>query len=297
MAPLFRLASVAQLGVSSITLTLIFVFYCLCLSLPRGTNADCYNNGNFTANSTYAENRRRLLSSLPSNVSANGGFFSGSLGTGPDTVYALSYCSGDLPAQNWTSAVNSTVVQLMQSCPYQKQAAAFRFDTPCSVRYSDSPIYGILDTSSTLLLYNTGDIGLSQDTFYPIWKNHLDSLAAKASKGSSSSKLKFATGEANLPDFRTIYARLQCSPDLSASDCNECLVGSREKYWNCCRGKAGGVVAQPSCFLRWDLYYFYQYSPIPPPPSPVQPPPPTPSPLALSPPVSTNNPTTVHKGT
>ncbi|PKI67035.1 hypothetical protein CRG98_012573 [Punica granatum] len=101
--------------------------------------------------SNYAENCRRLLCSLPSNVTANGGFFSGSLGTSLDTVYALSFCiGGDLPAQNSTASANSTSMGLMESCPYQKQGAAFEGDFSIA-RYSYNPIYGILNKSIDMM--------------------------------------------------------------------------------------------------------------------------------------------------
>ncbi|XP_031392619.1 putative cysteine-rich receptor-like protein kinase 35 isoform X3 [Punica granatum] len=287
----FSSALVAQLRTSSIILLFLLFYY---LAIPTQINAHCYNNGNFTANSTYAGNRRLLLSSLPFKVEANGGFFSGSLGTSPDTVFALSFCRGDLPAQNLTAFANSTSMGLMESCPSQKQGAAFE-DGFCNVRYSDSPIYGILDMSIPLMVYNTMDLGMSWDSFNQTWWNHLESLAVTASKGST--RLKFATGEASLPDSRTIYALLQCSPDLSESDCLRCLIHSIGDYQNCCRGKSGGGVVWPSCYLRWDLYYFYMYSPAPPPPSPPPPaspppPPPSPPPPPLGAPLPTSTNTT-----
>ncbi|XP_031392625.1 putative cysteine-rich receptor-like protein kinase 35 isoform X2 [Punica granatum] len=287
-APLLRFFSalVAQLHTSSI-IVLFLLFYCL--AIPAQIIAYCYDNGNFTANSTYAENRRILLSSLPSKVKANGGFFSGSLGTSHDTVYALSFCTGDLPSQNLTASANFTSMELMESCPSQKQGAAFE-DGPCIVRYSDGPIYGILDMSITHMFYNTMDLGMSWESFNQTWWNHLESLAVKASKGST--RLKFATGEASLPDSRTIYALLQCSPDLSESDCLRCLIHSIGDYQNCCLGKSGGGVRWPSCNLRWDLYYFYMYSPAPPPPSP--PPPASPPPLSPPPPPGAPLPTSTN---
>ncbi|PKI67041.1 hypothetical protein CRG98_012579 [Punica granatum] len=261
----FFLALVAQFGTSSITL-LFLLFYCP--AIPTQVNAFCYDNGNFTANSSYAENRRLLLSTLHSK--ANDGFFSGSIGTSPDTVYALSFCRGDLPAQNWKGVMNSTAIKLMVSCPYQKQGISYE-DSCCIVRYSDRPIDGILDMSINEIAYNTRNLSLSWDRFNQTWRNHMESLAVNASKGS---RRKFATGEATVPGLNTTYALLQCSPDLSESDCLRCLINSTSDYQNCCQGKSGGVVIRmPSCFLRWDLYNFYVSSQATA-PTPSLPPPP-----------------------
>ncbi|PKI67029.1 putative cysteine-rich receptor-like protein kinase 34 [Punica granatum] len=220
---------------------------------------DCNNNGNFTANSNYAENRRLLLNSLPSNVTAEDGFSSGSLGTSPDTVYALSFCSGgDLPAQNLTASVNSTSMGLRESCPYQKQGAAFEGDF-CISRYSNSPTYEILNISIDMMVCDMMDLDMSWDSFNKTWWNHMECLTMRASKGST--RLKFATGEASLPlTPHTIYPFLQCNLNLSESDCLRCLIHSISDYQNWCRDNSGRVVRWSSCYLRWDLYYFYVYS-------------------------------------
>ncbi|PKI67031.1 hypothetical protein CRG98_012569 [Punica granatum] len=189
----FSSALVAQLRTSSIIL-LFALFYCL--AILAQINAHCYNNGNFMANKTYAENCCLLLSALPSKVKANGGFFYGSLGTSPDIVYALIFCRGDLPTQNLTASANSTSMGLMESCPSQKQGAAFESDF-CIVCNSDSPIYGILNMNINMMAYNTRDLGISWDSFNQTWWNYMESLASRASKGST--RLKFATGEASLP--------------------------------------------------------------------------------------------------
>ncbi|KAI6697956.1 hypothetical protein NL676_018075, partial [Syzygium grande] len=89
-----------------------------------------------------------------------------------------------------------------------------------------------------------------------IWWNLALGLVNEAADGSS--KLKFATGQANSLDNRsTIYSLLQCSPDLSPSDCRNCLYEAIDDYDKCCRGRQGGGVNKPSCIMRWDLYPFF----------------------------------------
>ncbi|PKI67045.1 hypothetical protein CRG98_012583 [Punica granatum] len=203
----FFSASVRRLLCTS-SISLLFLLF-NCLAIPTRINAYCYNDRNFTAHSTYAKNRRHLLSSLHSNVTADGGFFSGSLGTGPNTVYALSFCRGDLAAQNRRAIVNSTAIKLMESCPYQKQGIRYE-DSCCIVRYSDRPINGILDMSINEMAYNTRNLSLSWDDFNQTWWNHMENLTAEASKGSellprkvgrnytSFAKLLFAVGSVQL---------------------------------------------------------------------------------------------------
>lgn len=53
---------------------------------------ECGKTGSFVPHGRYDTNRGLLLSSLPSNVSARGGFYNTSIGQGPDRVYALGMC-------------------------------------------------------------------------------------------------------------------------------------------------------------------------------------------------------------
>lgn len=88
----------------------------------------------------------------------------------------------------------------------------------------------------------------------------------EASAGSS--RLKFATNEADLPRwFQTIYALMQCTPDLDQSTCFECLRQRAARYLDCCHGYQGGVSNSPNCMFRWDLYPFYKKLSVTPPPA------------------------------
>ncbi|KAF7852388.1 hypothetical protein BT93_L0935 [Corymbia citriodora subsp. variegata] len=238
----------------------------------------CYNTtGNFTSSSPYAKNREAVLSSLSPNVAALDGFYATSKGESPNMVYAITYCRGDTSADICGSCVSSAVQDLVVKCPNQKAAYSWGTgDPPCFIRYSDTPIYGILQTYPTRRLYNVGNITMDQDQFDSIWRNLTQRLVPEAANGSS--KRKFATGQTELPDNKTIYSLTQCSPDLSPNDCASCLSEAIDDYDKCCRGKQGGVVYKPSCIFRWDLYPFLESNPSPP-PSSLTPPamPPAPS--------------------
>lgn len=74
----------------------------------------------------------------------------------------------------------------------------------------------------------------------------------------------------------TLYASVQCVPDLSSEDCLSCLQQSiKEFYLN----KVGGRVLVPSCNSRYELYPFYELDgtllppPVSAPPLPVVKPP------------------------
>ncbi|KAL1096816.1 hypothetical protein V6Z11_D06G249400 [Gossypium hirsutum] len=50
---------------------------------------------------------------------------------------------------------------------------------------------------------------------------------------------------------------MQCTPDLSESNCLTCLRTLIRRYTACCRTYQGGYVETPSCRMRWDLYTFF----------------------------------------
>ncbi|XP_038690315.1 putative cysteine-rich receptor-like protein kinase 30 [Tripterygium wilfordii] len=84
----------------------------------------------------------------------------------------------------------------------------------------------------------------------------MDDITTRASMGSDT--LKYATGERNVSNNETIYAWMQCTPDMSHSDCAYCLRDTVSYFLSCCHGKQGFYILTPSCMFRWDLYPFYK---------------------------------------
>ncbi|GAV89239.1 Pkinase domain-containing protein/Stress-antifung domain-containing protein [Cephalotus follicularis] len=244
------------------------------ISISITTAQQCGNSGNFTNNSTFAENRNLILSSLASRiVTAKGGFYNNAtIGQDPNKVSALAICRGDSTPTNCSVCVNSTSEQLISDCPVQNDAFSWGGGL-CMVRYAIRPFFGVLDLEPVDAGYNTADMSWSSGNFYEIWSSLMARVVVKASMGNSS--LKYATGQANLTYLGTIYALMQCTPDLSESDCKYCLEQNVNHFENCCQGQQGGYVLRPSCLLRWDMYPFYTPmsdteapSPLPPPSQP-----------------------------
>nr|XP_016499721.1 PREDICTED: putative receptor-like protein kinase At4g00960 isoform X2 [Nicotiana tabacum] len=107
----------------------------------------------------------------------------------------------------------------------------------------------------------------------------LESLQSKASAGG---KRKFARNSTRGPDFQTIHALVQCTADLSAEECFNCLRTGYESLPSCpCYGKRAATVLMPSCNFIFQVNPFSNKLPTEAPP-PLWPPPP--SPLWQSPP-------------
>ncbi|KAK4857455.1 hypothetical protein QYF36_000903 [Acer negundo] len=237
------------------------------------------DDGNFTTNSTYAKNRNLILASLVSNVAVNGGFYNTTIGQDPDKVYGLAVCRGDSTSELCNKCVNTTIQHIIDNCQNQKEVLSWGSShPPCIIRYADHSISGKLELSPEDAGYNVNNVTSNLTEFNEVWESLMDRVVRKASMGSS--RLKFGTEEANLTLFQKIYALMQCTPDISQSDCDYCLRQNVGRFQSCCGGKQGGYVRRPSCIFRWDLYPFYATtaavapspSSIPPPPPPSSPP-------------------------
>ncbi|KAH7838312.1 hypothetical protein Vadar_024871 [Vaccinium darrowii] len=100
----------------------------------------------------------------------------------------------------------------------------------------------------------------------------MDDVAARVS--SDDSGKKFATADVNYTPLQHLYVLAQCTPDLSDSDCNNCLQNGISNFSSCCHASLGARVLFPSCYVHYEVYPFYNASvgAAPPPSSPVLPP-------------------------
>ncbi|PRQ28562.1 putative protein kinase RLK-Pelle-DLSV family [Rosa chinensis] len=240
----------------------------------------CINErGNYTANSTYHENLKTLLSSLPSSTGNGYGFYNSSYGSGEsskDKVYAIGLCRGDVQLNDCRSCLNDSIHALPEICPNQKEALGW-YDY-CMLRYSNRSIYGMTETMPAFYLWNVQNVSASSlDGFNQELRKLLESLKSEAATGGS--LRKFAIGNASSPGFITVYALVQCTPDLSEPECNDCLDGAFAQIPTCCNGKIGGRVITPSCNFRYEVSRFFNTTvvalPSPPLASPISPPPST----------------------
>ncbi|KAJ1381611.1 Serine-threonine/tyrosine-protein kinase, catalytic domain [Sesbania bispinosa] len=241
---------------------------------------NCSTNSTTTANSAFQLHLKTLLSSLSSNATATTEFYNTTVtGRSPsDTVYGLFMCRGDVaPALCRQCVVNATQ-RLVSECSLSKQAVIW-YDE-CTVRYSNRSFFSTVDTRPRLGLLNTANIS-NQESFMRLLFQTINKTADEAANSSIGSK-KYATNQATISGFQSLYCLAQCTPDLSPQDCRRCLSGVIGDLPWCCQGKQGGRVLYPSCNVRYELYPFYRNTTSP---SPT----PTPSPPLLVPPTAPAN--------
>ncbi|KAF4350856.1 hypothetical protein F8388_008038 [Cannabis sativa] len=241
-------------------------------------NYYCIDKGNYTLNSTYHDNLNHLLSTLPNSQNNNGyGFYNLSYGNADDQVFAMALCDGDAMPDSCQRCLNESTHLVQQLCPYQKEVVLWHNN--CMLRYSNRSLFGFMESFPRVILYNTQNASSDPDTveaYFKDLRSLLDNLKSRAMAGGSLKK--FALDSIKSAGFKTIYGLVQCSPDLSKIDCNNCLDDSFGNLPGCCNLKKGGVVLGTSCRHRYEDYLFYDISNV------TQAPPPSPMPQPLPPP-------------
>ncbi|CAD5327603.1 unnamed protein product [Arabidopsis thaliana] len=285
-----------KLKISFLPTFLIFL-----ISLDSVTAQEICFSGFFKPNSTYDLNRRQILSTLASNVTTHNGFFNSKIGQAPNRVFIIGMCIPGTKPETCSDCIKGASDKISESCP--NKTDAYTWPDCCMVRYSNISFSGSLVMEPSETLYHTGDIedtGTNLTMFDRIWEElmlrAITAASVSSSNGSSFGQKYFAAEVAPLTTFQTMYAMMQCTPDVSSKDCEFCLKTSVGDYESCCRGKQGGAVIRPSCFVRWDLYPYagaFENVTFPPPPPQSLPQPP----LSLTPPpVSDQANTTIKDG-
>lgn len=210
-----------------------------------------------TTNSTFQSNLRTLFSSLSSNATANNDFHNSTV-TGrnsSDTVYGLFMCRGDTDTSTCSKCVANVTQKLSSDseCSLSKQAVSW-YDE-CMVRYSNRSFFSTADTRPGAFLFNTANVS-NQESFMSLLFATMNDTADEAA--SFSGGAKYATKEANISGFQSLYCLAQCTEDLPRQECRRCLEDAIGNLPRCCEGKQGGRVLYPSCNIRYELYPFYQ---------------------------------------
>ncbi|KAJ9566936.1 hypothetical protein OSB04_002902 [Centaurea solstitialis] len=245
---------------TTISFCLNFIYL---LDIANGVSIQFCGNATYTPDSRYARNLDDAMSSLLKTNSGYG-FYNISKGeAGPDTANVISLCRGDVNLGTCQSCLNDSIVRLRQDCPNQTEA--FIYYEYCLLRYSNATILGNYDKDNSVEFFSYS-IQNSSNTVGLSWvlSPLLADLRRKAADGGS--LLKFATGNTSLSNSSRIYALVQCTPDLSTQQCNDCLENIISKIPEYIR--IGGRRVTLFCSIRYELYRFYDETPvIPPPPS------------------------------
>ncbi|KAJ6333347.1 hypothetical protein OIU77_009253 [Salix suchowensis] len=226
---------------------------------PDFTGYDCnfnnVSNSNYTTDSNFHRNLNSVLSSIASATQIDYGFYNLSAGEFPDRVNAFALCRGDVAADVCRSCVNNSTRKILEVCPNTMDV--FGVYELCMIRYSNISMFGVVDDQHFFHLEDEQNV-LDVTLFNQALQTLFARLLARAASGNSFKK--FASGNQSA-GVETVYATVQCTPDLSEGQCSGCLLELFRQISNCCNGsiegKIGAELTNPSCNLRWDIVKFF----------------------------------------
>ncbi|XP_057962790.1 cysteine-rich receptor-like protein kinase 15 isoform X2 [Malania oleifera] len=265
--------SSATTAVSTAYSVFLFLSFLLLLRSARVTptlaylcGSDAKNETEFSPNSTYQSNLNYLLSKISFDDSThNRPFRCTAVGvddSNPHAVYGLSLCRGDVATDVCQECVDTARVEIVRTCARVRSAIIW-YDE-CMLRYSDqyffpNDIFSIqFNSSKSIAMLNTGNI-TDPNRFAQLLNDTMSKIVTRAATDQSPPE-KFATAEANFSGFQTLYTLAQCTPNMSSSDCRGCLGEAVAMLADCCGGKQGGRVLRIACYVRFEMYPFYNES-------------------------------------
>nr|XP_048327078.1 cysteine-rich receptor-like protein kinase 10 isoform X2 [Ziziphus jujuba var. spinosa] len=212
----------------------------------------CNSSFTYTPGSVFEQNLNQALTSLVSNSSEYSVYSSITVGKSPDTVYGVVQCFFPrFSAENCQICIKTAATEIRQNCPTQKMASLV-YDR-CSIEYFTlSPV----NTSfPTLLLCETTDYAVEPVLFNLRLRKLFDNLSFSAESDDS----KIAVGNISIRSDKNIYGLVQCIADLENGSCFTCLQFIFN-YTQRCNLKVGVRFYSMNCFLRYEIYPFFQAS-------------------------------------
>ncbi|PWA35699.1 gnk2-like domain-containing protein [Artemisia annua] len=243
----------------SIVLILLTTIINFNLTVSQSSDFGIYKCKNNTSTNVFKQDITKSLTSLTGHVASHGGFYNSTAST---RVTSTALCRGDIGPEECEKCVKTAIPSLLRNCPNHAEAAAWYSD--CIVRFSHGEIVGVLDTWTFDKLYNSASVDKGEVSEFSEALSELTvKLTDLAANGGSVRKLGF--GNVTVVGsglVRTIYAMMQCTPDLSKEMCRKCLFNASEEIGKCCRGRVAARVFYPNCFLRYSNEHFYNDPPL-----------------------------------
>ncbi|KAF3775907.1 putative cysteine-rich receptor-like protein kinase 20 [Nymphaea thermarum] len=235
----------------------------------------CSIASNYTDGDEFEVNMDSVFSTLK-NDAPSIGFLNTTKGQGPEEVYGLVQCRGDVGEEECKSCISRSTIEIVQYCPNTKDAIIW-FEK-CQLRYSNTNFFGLLNLNDSVSWTWVNSPVESPKEFYGRLVNLLKNLTSAAT--TEPSRLMFARNATEYTIRQTLYGLVQCTRDTSLADCKECLEKTISQINSSCGNATGCEHLEGSCRVRFDTNIFYSTpdttSPSPPPssPSPISSPPP-----------------------
>ncbi|PPD99725.1 hypothetical protein GOBAR_DD03241 [Gossypium barbadense] len=223
------------------------------LALADPPYSVCSNNTyNNSLNTSFQTSLQNLLGSLASKASVSR-YYNISYGNETDKVYGQFMCLDYVSYDDCHGCILGATQAIMNLCPNKTEAVVW--EEVCQLRYSNVSFLGQLNVKDNIGKDNV--INISEPVkFQALVENKLRNLTKQAAFNSSANK--YATGDEPYTIDDTLYALVQCTLDLSPDECNKCLEAAIKDVASQCYGSRGARLLSRSCYLRYELYAFYE---------------------------------------
>nr|XP_043620387.1 cysteine-rich receptor-like protein kinase 6 [Erigeron canadensis] len=250
---------------SLIILVLFLTIICNYNNIPATAQEDfwgqyCGDSGNYTRNSAYQQNLDDVLYSL---TGTNNGF--GYYNSTSGQADAAALCRGDIEPETCRRCVDDATRRLRQVCPVQTEAGGW-YDA-CLLSYWNR------STGSSSLAYLGFNINNVSDSGFVEWNRSVTNLIGvlRPEAAGGGSLRKYASGNMTVSgSSMTIYGMMQCTPDMSNTECNDCL-GVRMNMIRRFNTSVGARSYTNRCLIRYETYPFFNSTWFPAPPAPSGP--------------------------
>ncbi|KAG2577776.1 hypothetical protein PVAP13_6NG047806 [Panicum virgatum] len=185
-------------------------------------------------------------------------------------------CRGDTTPARCATYLRDAALSIRSSCNESSRRAAIWYDDGsgvtipapmfCFVSYADTNASTAYEDAFQAPFQNAAVVS-DIDGFgrsYNALMNNLSARVVAVDDGGSGTPSSpapmFATGaavyDAAAPNG-TMYGLLQCMRDRTPAECGRCLQDAVQRLPSCCRGHPGGVVFAYNCYLRMEVYPYY----------------------------------------
>ncbi|KAI3741073.1 hypothetical protein L1987_58740 [Smallanthus sonchifolius] len=182
-----------------------------------------------------------------------------------DVLYLLTGTNNGFGFYNSTSGqANPAALSTCGFCFFQFSSAIF-FSPPLKMISGDSTAVPITTriaqptnetwTTVSSIFINTNNV---PDSSYDQWNQTVaDLLGELRPEAAGGGQLrKYASRNVTAPGLGTIYGMMQCTPDLSARECNDCLATATDRIRPYSRS-LGVRIYTIRCHIRYETYPFF----------------------------------------
>ncbi|KAI7747949.1 hypothetical protein M8C21_028494, partial [Ambrosia artemisiifolia] len=223
------------------------------------TNYCGLNTSSHINTTGYYSNLVQVLDSLASDSNVNDNQFgnTSSQSSSPEIAYGLYLCRADVLPNDCRNCLLKAREDINDTCPFSKDAVLWSDN--CMLRYANYSMVSMMNSDTfrhACSKFNKSDQISDQNQF---WKDAMNLMGSLANSALKDQKKLYAHDETPYNDTEKIYGYVQCTPDLSVSDCKSCLQVSIDRLEKNCHGKEGARVLAASCNVRFETYKFLQF--------------------------------------